>query len=138
MTIATGSQILAADVALGANLKAETVVMFKGVIADIPTGWVICDGNNGTDNMLTRFPKQVDSAVTEAGTTGGATSKTTSGHVHTNPTTGSPNTITTGGFSSGSQAQDNHTHGQGNTGSNTDGITDIRPLFIDVLYIMKS
>lgn len=32
------------------------IKMFFGAIGDIPQGWVICDGNNGTPNFAGRFP----------------------------------------------------------------------------------
>jgi len=31
------------------------IVMWHGLIADIPDGWVICDGTNGTPNLSNRF-----------------------------------------------------------------------------------
>lgn len=32
-----------------------TIVMWSGKIADIPTGWALCDGTNGTPNLQGRF-----------------------------------------------------------------------------------
>ena len=121
MAIATGAQALASDVVLGANLKAECVIGFKGAIADIPAGWVICDGNNGTDNMLARFPKQVATAATEAGTTGGSTAKTMT----------VPGTLRTSATEVGTGLV-----GAGDVGAQTH--SDIRPLWIGMLYIMKT
>lgn len=31
------------------------IIMWSGAIADIPEGWALCDGNNGTPNLLDRF-----------------------------------------------------------------------------------
>lgn len=31
------------------------IVMWSGAIADIPAGWALCDGNNGTPNLKDRF-----------------------------------------------------------------------------------
>lgn len=31
------------------------IVMFSGLIANIPAGWVVCDGNNGTPDLRGRF-----------------------------------------------------------------------------------
>ena len=41
-----------------------------GPINDIPAGFVICDGNNGTLNLIARLPKGVATAATDPGTTG--------------------------------------------------------------------
>ena len=35
----------------GTIIPAGTVVMWYGLAATVPAGWVICDGNNGTPNM---------------------------------------------------------------------------------------
>ena len=96
------------------------VVEFDGTIANIPSGYVICDGNNGTVNRLGRFPKQVDTAITEAGTTGGATSKNAANRAYINR--GEPGAL--GGYY--------------DTYNETITIIDIRPLYIDTLYIMKT
>jgi len=31
------------------------IVMWWGLLADIPKGWKLCDGNNNTPNLLNRF-----------------------------------------------------------------------------------
>jgi len=125
MTIATGSQALAADIALGANIPSGFIVIWTGTIANIPSGWLICDGNNGTPNLLARFIEGVATAATNPGTTGGATNKTTAGHFHS--IQGPPTEI---------QA------GTGNiqitSDTKTDTIADIRPLYYDVAFLMKS
>jgi hypothetical protein len=56
------------------------IIMWSGTIATIPSGWVICDGNNGTPNLLNRFIKSVVNASTNPGTTGGAATHTHAGH----------------------------------------------------------
>jgi len=47
-----------------------TIQMFSGLLADIPTGWALCDGTSGTPNLLAKFVVGAP-AVTEAGGTGG-------------------------------------------------------------------
>lgn len=32
-----------------------TIAFWYGLLADIPTGWHVCDGTNGTPNMLNSF-----------------------------------------------------------------------------------
>jgi hypothetical protein len=97
------------------------IIMWAGTIANIPTGFVICDGNNGTPNLLGRFVEGVATAATNPGTTGGSTSKTTAGHTHT--LSGSSNIPNDGGNA---------------LSSATDSIADIRPLYYDLAFIMKT
>ena len=111
MTIATGEQALASDFE-------KIAFPFWGTIAQIPAGFLICDGNNGTPNLLTRFLQGVATAATDPGATGGATSKTTAGHSHGNSTG-----MTNGGV------------GPDASLTATDSIADIRPKFYDVAFI---
>lgn len=51
------------------NPRPGMVVMWDKPISEIPTGWAICDGNNGTMDMLERFPQGAidDSSVGKEG-----------------------------------------------------------------------
>lgn len=74
--------------------------MWSGTIANIPAGYALCDGNNGTPNLLDRFIVSVPNAVTNPGATGGANNYTLSvaqlpAHSHT----GSGTTSTDGDHS---------------------------------------
>jgi len=100
------------------RLPSGTIVMWHGTIANIPTGWVICDGNNSTPNLLDRFVQGVATAATDPGTTGGATSKTTGG----------PSENFATGSSGSQRASQNHTH----------TISDIRPKYYEIAFIMKT
>lgn len=46
--------------------------VYVGPLSDIPAGWVLCNGQNGTPNLLGRFPKCVPNAATNPGAIGGA------------------------------------------------------------------
>ena len=139
MAIVAGNQALAADVALGANMPSGSIIIWTGTIVNIPAGWLICDGNNSTPNLLTRFLEGVATAATNPGTTGGATNKTTDGHIHTQGVTGVPSATDTSDVNTGRSFGDaTHTHTNPDVNTNTDTITDIRPLFYDVAFIMKS
>ncbi len=59
------------------GVPANAILIWAGTIANIPTGFVICDGNNGTPNLLDKFLKEVPTAATDPGGTGG-----TSSHSH--------------------------------------------------------
>ena len=36
-------------------LPSGVIILWSGAIVDIPAGWVICDGNNGTPDLRDRF-----------------------------------------------------------------------------------
>jgi len=119
------------------------IVMWSGLISAIPSGWVICDGNNGTPNLLGKFIEGVATAATNPGATGGSTSKTTAGHIHSQPThthTQEQSAFYVGGSSGYSMAEagiQTGASGGDNTGSQTDSISDIRPIYYDLAFIMK-
>lgn len=127
--------------ALASAFSSGMIMMWSGTIATIPTGWVLCNGSNGTPDLRNRFVigAHSDSAgvaystVTGSNTqTGGtkdainvshthtATSSVTDpGHTHTSQSNGAPNGGGAGAcFSSGQS----NTPGQ-TTLSNTTGIT---------------
>jgi microcystin-dependent protein len=37
------------------GIPANIVIMWSGAILDIPAGWFLCDGQNGTPNLVNRF-----------------------------------------------------------------------------------
>jgi len=104
---------------------AGTIIMWHGLLANIPTGWALCDGTLGTPNLIDKFVKGVATAATNPGTTGGSLSKTTAGHVH-NIAYDNLNTL---------GATQTRTNIQ--TESATDSIADIRPPYYEVAYLMK-
>ena len=58
-----------------AALPSGVIVMWSGAISAIPTGWVICDGNNGTPNLTDRFVIHADAdsgGTNDVGDTGGS------------------------------------------------------------------
>ena len=65
-------------------LPKGSIIMFGGASADIPDGWAICDGQNGTPNLVGKFIK----AGSTSGKEGGKeeiklTSKNMPKHTHT-------------------------------------------------------
>ena len=53
-------------------LPSGVIVMWSGTIDDIPEGWALCDGTNGTPDLTDRFVKSVPNSLTDPGSTGGA------------------------------------------------------------------
>lgn len=39
----------------GGNVQTGMIIIWSGAIGDIPSGWVICDGNNSTPDLRNRF-----------------------------------------------------------------------------------
>jgi len=48
------------------------VAVWTGLLTEIPSGWALCDGGDGRPNLLDYFVKSVPDALTDPGTTGGA------------------------------------------------------------------
>jgi len=60
----------------GGGIPSGLIAVWHGTLATIPAGWVICDGNNSTPNLLARFIQGVEDAVTDPGATGGEAAHT--------------------------------------------------------------
>jgi len=69
----------------GGGAPMGMIAMWSGTISNIPTGWVICDGNNGTPNLTDKFIK----ASSTAGSTGGSNT-----HSHGHNLQGGAHTLT--------------------------------------------
>ena len=142
------------------------ILMWSGSIATIPTGWLICDGTNGTPNLRDRFVVGAGSTYAVAATGGSANatlvshnhSATTSisdpGHQHTvnywigNGTAGADGAAITGNnsryvFQNGAQAgADTATTGiTASTSISTQGNSATNanlPPYYALAYIMKA
>jgi len=128
------------------DIKAGMILIWSGAISAIPTGWVICDGNNSTPNLTDRFIIHASSdsgATYDVGDTGGSTTTGTStlsiaqlaAHTHTyvkatvsggsgdnNPNRVTLSTVATGSTGGGST----HTH------------ASTLPPYYALAYIMKT
>lgn len=60
----------------GAGIPSGVILMWSGTLATIPTGWALCDGSNGTPNLLDRFVLGVGDTTTNPGEAGGSHSRT--------------------------------------------------------------
>jgi microcystin-dependent protein len=116
-----------------------TIFMWSGLIANIPSGYVICDGNNSTPNLLAKFPRQVPTAATNPGSTGGADSVTLTtaqlpSHTHSYSTRSSSTNINPSGsepLCSGLTSSSFDNAGSGNSHEN-------RPAYYELAYVMKT
>jgi hypothetical protein len=81
-SVALGGQDLATQLATMTRslVPTGTIAMWSGAPAAIPAGWALCDGTNGTPDLLNRFILGADPAGTAGGvqpnTTGGAATHT--------------------------------------------------------------
>jgi len=114
------------------GVPSGTIVMWSGLISAIPTGWAICDGNNGTPNLLAKFVEGVATAATNPGATGGALKKYLT---HTSAGSRITTTIEVGALTGHGVLA---TLGIGAGWDRVqDDIADIRPPFYDLAFIMK-
>lgn len=148
-------------------LPSGAITMFHGDPADIPEGWAICDGLNGTPNLLDTFPRSIPNGTTDPGTTGGEKNKTLTtsqlpSHSHTTTTdpAGSHKHTTTHDSRGEYAFQDPRTNywEDGNTGNGSFGTTstdgahshtvtlnnsgggqsfDNQPAYLNLIFIQK-
>lgn len=59
--------------------KSGDIRVWNGLIANIPTGWVLCDGANGTPDLRSKYLRGAD-AGQEGGGIGGALTHTHTSH----------------------------------------------------------
>ena len=135
--------------------KVGHITIWTGLIANIPAGWQICDGTNGTPDLRSKFIRGVATSSTNPGSTGGADSVTlsttqlpTHGHSISDPqhshTFSASHVVDSANFgldkglnSSHVETFTNSTTGitVGNTGGG--GSHENRPAYYEVAFIMK-
>lgn len=133
------------------------IAAWLGSLADIPIGWMKCDGSNGTPDLRGRFVKAA-SVAADVGTRGGS-----KGHGHMNPTSHTHSASHTHSISTGASSAQHrskgerggnesissgtHTHG-GTTDASDPGTSsavqgvednpDTRPQYRTVAWVMAS
>lgn len=139
------------------------IILWSGAISAIPTGWVLCDGNNSTPDLTSRFVIGANGGNYEVGDTGGSASVTLTeahlpAHTHaatsvvTDPGHTHQYTVSTGSGGEGRGDRDADINTNGVTGSAFTGITvattnastgsgvdhENRPPYYALAYIMKT
>jgi hypothetical protein len=117
------------------------IMMWSGLIAEIPAGFVLCDGTNGTPDLRDRFIVGAGATYGER-TVGGATSTGTAGsHTHTINGTTESLTVGTAAVQAGtgttvvtSVVPQSHTHTANLVGDHQH--TSLPP-YMALAYIMK-
>lgn len=91
--IRTSITNIASTPATGDTIPAGLIAMWHGLLADIPTGWVLCDGTNGTPDLREAFIKGSAAGI-DPGVTGGSNTHTHDDHNYTPTGTVSQPTFT--------------------------------------------
>jgi microcystin-dependent protein len=80
---------------VGQAVPSGAILMWSGSIATIPTGWLICDGTNGTPDLRSKFIVGAGSTYA-VNATGGTADAIVVSHTHTASTGGQSATHTHG------------------------------------------
>ena len=101
------------------------IVMWSGTIATVPSGWYLCDGQNGTPNLLDRFIVGAGN-VYNMNDTGGSSDAIVVSHTHTGSTaSGGAHSHSWSGSRQQAGTDDNNNQRQFSKGDNgsTDTVT---------------
>lgn len=142
------------DTSSSIALPAGVILMWHGLTANIPNGWLLCNGTSGTPDLRDRFVKGAPVA-TEAGATGGAATHTHTGHSahavtqpsdHAADVSGTPSATTDATLVGTAVASSTHTHttpllahaGAAVDAHSAHDTPDSKPPWFEILFIMKS
>lgn len=103
------------------GVPSNMIVPTNRSATDVPEGWLLCDGNNGTPDLRNKFVKGVPDTTTVAGTTGGTNTQSLTesqlpSHTH-GGSTGSTNSHT----HEANEESPNNDVGQDHEGHGPDG-----------------
>ncbi len=112
------------------NLPSGSILLWSGAIVNIPAGFVLCDGNNGTPNLQNRFVPGAGDAY-GVGDNGGSDL-----HTHNFTTAGHGHTIPAGADIGGGPNFLAETTQEVDIGTTDPG--DTRPRYYALAYIMRT
>lgn len=136
------------EFAMGLNSQFPSgIILMWNKANEVPEGFVICDGNNGTPNILDKFIKATPTCTTTAGTTSDgfhAHSYISHGHTYVD-SVGSANYGGEGYLQEGggatAPAGTHHTHSLGGVLADSSGETSLEenyPAYKEIIFIMKT
>ena len=113
--------------------------LWSGATNAIPSGWVLCDGNNNTPNLTDRFVVGAGSSYSVDDTGGAASVTLTIDQIPShNHSYNQPN-FTTYSFTGGAGSQRSQSTSSSSTGSKGGGQShENRPPYYALAYIMKT
>ena len=123
------------------GIPAGLIVMWHGLIANIPVGWLLCDGTDSTPDLRAKFVRGAPDA-TEAGDLGGADTHTLTENempVHLHSQMKDPSNL--GGGLRSLNGETNSYSGAGTVYTDEtggDAAHNNMPAYYEVLYIMKT
>ena len=129
-------------VSMSGGVPSGGIIIWSGAANAIPTGYVLCDGNNSTPDLRDRFVVGAQNAYS-VGDTGGSNTATdtVSISVSVSGSTGYPNLGGTAYPPQTYSYQDsvNHTHNFSGSGSGSDTVSiDTRSPYYALTFIMKA
>lgn len=141
--------ILQTSTSTSSPFTAGMIMIWSGSIGSIPSGWVLCNGTNGTPDLRDRFVVAAGSTYAVGATGGSADSIVVShthtitdpGHLHNTTSTGSGTLINTGatGLTSASTSTTaSATTGITNQTTGVSGTNANLPPYYALAYIMKT
>ena len=121
---------------VGEGVPPGSISMWSGPVSDIPYGWELCDGNNGTPDLTDKFVAGAGGKYSP-GDTGGAESVTLTeaqlpSHTHQNHVSSSTSGTAYVAADGGNGSDDSQTGAVGN-----DEPHENRPPYYAVAYIQK-
>lgn len=139
------------------DLPPNTIVWYDGDPSSLPAGWIVCDGNNGTPNILDQFAKSISSASSDPSGGGGNNSITLTenqlpSHGHSADATGSTGdhnhtiykaksnddrSVIAGGSGRTSNPGGNHSHTYTDSTAGSDSSIDNQPEHYEAVPTMK-
>ena len=85
--ITAGGTVTASDFVGNGTIPIGGIIMWSGTDANIPTNWALCNGSNGTPNLVDRFIVGRGSSYA-ANATGGSADAVVVSHQHSTTETG--------------------------------------------------
>jgi hypothetical protein len=122
---------------VGNEFPSGGIILWSGAVSDIPAGWFLCNGSNGTPNLTDRFVIHADAdsgGTNDVGDTGGSHTASVPAHDHSGSTSGSIER----GSDSTVTFNTNVTHHQHNIPTQAAVNLTITPKYYALAYIMKS
>ena len=70
-------------VSLASSIPSGGIILWSGAANAIPSGWLLCNGTNGTPNLIDKFVLGAGASTPAVGATGGSKDAIVVSHTHT-------------------------------------------------------